>query len=160
MDSTPEEVIEAYRKQIAEDPKALREKDAADGVVHTGKLFIDQPEDGVPADPHADHYIIEGWKISDCYEDQIELWIGNTRVPTEEKRRPDVFNAFVEQYGKFMDINRLGWIADISLKDYAKEIGEMGSFKIRAVLKDSNGNLIMEEARTVFTSKQEADHVQ
>jgi hypothetical protein len=70
-----------------------------------------------------------------------------------------VFNAFVEQYGKFMDINRLGWIAEVNLKDYAEEIGEMGSFRIRAVLKDANGNPICEEARTVFTSKQEAQHV-
>ena len=159
MDGAPEDVINAYRQQIADDHRATREKDAAEGVVHTGKLFIDSPEDGVPANPHDEKYLLEGWKISDCYEDQIELFIGEKPVPTKEKRRPDVFNAFVEQYGKFMDINRLGWIAEVNLKDYAEEIGEMGSFRIRAVLKDSNGNPICEEARTVFTSKQEAQHV-
>lgn len=159
MDGTPSEVIDAYRRQIAEDHRALREKEAADGVVHTGKLFIDSPKDGVPADPADEDYILEGWKISDCYEDQVEVYIGEKRVPTEEKRRPDVFNAFVEQYGKFMDINRLGWIAHVRLADYASEISEMGSFKIRVVLKDSNNNQISEEAMTVFTSKREADHV-
>ncbi len=159
MDGKPQEVIDAYRRQIAEDHKALREKEAADGVIHTGKLFIDLPEDGVPADLSDQDYILEGWKISDCYEDQVELYIGSRRVPTEEKRRPDVFNAFVEQYGKFMDINRLGWIAHVQLAEYASEIGEMGSFRIRVVLKDSNGNQICEEAMTVFTSKQEAAHV-
>ena len=159
MDDDPQTVIAAYRKQVAEDHKATREKDAETGVIHTGKLFIDLPEDGVPADPEDPAYILEGWKISDCYEDKVEVYIGNKLVPTKDKRRPDVFNAFVEQYGKYMDINRLGWIGEVDLKDYASEIGEMGSFKIRVVLKDSNDVQIAEEAMSVFTSRKEADHV-
>lgn len=159
MDDEPQTVIAAYRKQVAEDHKATREKDAETGVIHTGKLFIDLPEDGVPADPEDPAYILEGWKISDCYEDKVEVYIGNKPVPTKDKRRPDVFNAFVEQYGKYMDINRLGWIGEVDLKDYASEIGEMGSFKIRVVLKDSNDVQIAEEAMSVFTSRKEADNV-
>lgn len=154
MDGKPDEVIAAYRKQIAEDHKVQKAEEKEKGIKHEGELYIDSPQEGDLVDINGE-MVLEGWKVSDSFENKIEVWLGNRLVETEPKRRQDVFNVHFVKYGQFIDVNTVGWIKTVKVKDYQDQISKMGTMTLRVILKDANDFVISEKAVTFMVSSEE-----
>lgn len=154
MDGKPDEVIAAYRKQIAEDHKVQKAEEKAQGIKHEGELYIDSPQEGDLVDINGE-MTLEGWKVSDSFENKIEVWLGNKLIETEPKRRQDVFNVHFVKYGQFIDVNTVGWIKTVKVKDYKDQISKMGTMTLRVILKDANDFVISEKAVTFMVSSEE-----
>lgn len=154
MDGKPDEVIAAYRKQIAEDHKVQKAEEKEKGIKHEGELYIDSPQEGDLVDINGE-MVLEGWKVSDSFENRIEVWLGNRLVETEPKRRQDVFNVHFVKYGQFIDVNTVGWIKTVKVKDYQDQISKMGTMTLRVILKDANDFVISEKAVTFMVSSEE-----
>ena len=154
MDGKPDEVIEAYRKQIAEDHKVKKAQEKEQGVKHEGELYIDSPQEGDIVYLNGE-MTMEGWKVSDGYDDKVEVYLGDRLVETEPKRRQDVFNVHFVKYGQFIDVNTVGWIKTVKVKDYEDQITKMGNLTMRVILKDANDNPISEKAVTFMVSSEE-----
>lgn len=154
MDGKPDEVIAAYRKQIAEDHKVQKAEEKAKGIKHEGELYIDSPQEGDLVERNGD-LVLEGWKVSDSFDNKIEVWLGDRLVETEPKRRQDVFNVHFVKYGQFIDVNTVGWIKTVKVSDYEDQISKMGTMTLRVILKDANDFVISEKAVTFMVSSEE-----
>ncbi|MBE6127858.1 MAG: ABC transporter ATP-binding protein [Erysipelotrichaceae bacterium] len=154
MDGKPDEVIAAYRKQIAEDHKVQKAEEKAKGVKHEGELFIDLPQEGDLVDIDGD-VVLRGWKVSDSFENKIEVYLGDRLIETEPERRQDVFNVKFEKYGQFIDVNTVGWTKTLKVRDFEDQISKMGTLTLRVILKDANDFVISEKAVTFMVSSEE-----
>lgn len=154
MDGKPDEVIAAYRKQIAEDHKVQKAEEKAQGIKHEGELFIDSPQEGDLVEYGGD-LLLRGWKVSDSFENKIEVWLGSRLVETEPEKRQDVFNVHFVKYGQFIDVNTVGWTKTVKVKDYEDQITKMGNLTLRVILKDANDFVISEKAVTFMVSSEE-----
>lgn len=154
MDGKPDEVIAAYRKQIAEDHKVQKAEEKAKGVKHEGELFIDLPQEGDLVDIDGD-VVLRGWKVSDSFENKIEVYLGDRLIETEPERRQDVFNVKFEKYGQFIDVNTVGWTKTLKVRDFEDQISKMGTMTLRVILKDANDFVISEKAVTFMVSSEE-----
>jgi len=154
MDGKPDEVIAAYRKQIAEDHKVQKAEEKAKGVKHEGELFIDLPQEGDLVDIDGD-VVLRGWKVSDSFENKIEVYLGDRLIETEPERRQDVFNVKFEKYGQFIDVNTVGRTKTLKVRDFEDQISKMGTLTLRVILKDANDFVISEKAVTFMVSSEE-----
>lgn len=144
MDGNPSEVIDEYLRQLAidnlESKRLAREQG---GGQFSGMITIDQPKNylNIASDGETR---LRGWKISDCENAQFMIKIGNkTLENVENESRPDVVEAFVEQYSGFLEAETAGFIADIRISDYLNEI-EDGRLNITFGLYNQEGNRITE----------------
>jgi len=154
MDGKPDEVIAAYRKQIAEDHKVQKAEEKAKGVKHEGELFIDLPQEGDLVDIDGD-VVLRGWKVSDSFENKIEVYLGDRLIETEPERRQDVFNVKFEKYGQFIDVNTVGWTKALKVRVFEDQISKVGTLTLRVILKDANDFVISEKAVTFMVSSEE-----
>ena len=64
--------------------------------------------------------------------------------------RGDVYNLYNEQFNGVLDVNKIGWLANIKLGDYKNEISSCGELSISAVICDSQGNEICQKSISIF----------
>ncbi len=153
LDGDPVYVIDEYLKQVAIDHKEEKKKAVEKGIEkYKGSVYIDLPKDFA-------HYNVnetiklKGWEVNDCSDSKLELNIGNQIITSFNREpRPDVFEAYAEQYGGFIERETIGWNISIDLKDYQTEIVN-GELPIIALLKDDKGNIISDKDITVYVSK-------
>ena len=110
---------------------------------YSGMINIDQPANYVRISKE-DPVRIRGWKVCDCVNAKFEVRLGNKAVEKiENESRQDVVNAFIEQYGGFMDKDTAGFYTDVDIRDYEEEIKD-GRLTVTVGLYDENGNRIVE----------------
>ena len=144
LDGDPNYVIDEYLKQLAIDNLESKRLAMEQGTGNfSGMINIDQPKNylSVSADQTVS---IRGWKISDCENAVFTLKAGNKVIENvQNENRPDVVDAFLEQYSGFLDAETAGFTADIDISDYIDEI-EDGHLNVTAGLYDQSGNRITE----------------
>lgn len=150
LDGDPIYVIDEYLKQVAIDHKEEKKKAVEQGLErYKGTVYIDLPKDFAHYKVN-DKLEIKGWEVSDCLESTIEIIIGDNQI-TDILREPrtDVFEAYAEQYGGFIQVDRIGWSATIELSKYIKDL-ENGELSIVVVLKDDKNNIIIDKDITLY----------
>lgn len=150
LDGDPIYVIDEYLKQVAIDHKEEKKKAIEQGLdKYRGSVYIDLPKDFARYRKN-DNLTIKGWEVSDCLESRLEIVVGNNVIKNISREpRADVFEAYAEQYGGFIEENSIGWSTSINLSEYETEV-ENGELSIIARLKDNKNNLISDKDITLY----------
>ena len=151
QDGDPVLVIDEYLKQVAIDHREEKQKAIDKGLdKYKGTIYIDNPKSFSRINNKIETIDIKGWEVSDCVNSQLEVLVGN-RCVEQIKRVPrlDVFDAYAEQYGGFINGDTIGWITSIHLKDYQDQV-KANELNIVAKIKDDKGNVINEKDVTLY----------
>lgn len=150
LDGDPIYVIDEYLKQVALDHKEEKKKAIEKGIdKYKGSVYIDLPRDFAKF-KITDKFKIKGWQVSDCSDSILEIKVGNELIDNiETENRRDVYDAYAEQYGGFIEVDNVGWHTGINLEDYKEEI-KNGELTISVELKDSQGNVISDKDITLY----------
>lgn len=123
LDGDPTYVIEAYLKQVALDHKEKMQKAKEEGD-HRDKavVFIDMPKDFEEVSCEADVLECGGWSLSNVEGSYLQVYIDNEKKDVEMSQftRPDVFEAYYEEYGGDLDPDHIGWNAFMNPKEMGR----------------------------------------
>lgn len=153
LDGDPVYVIDEYLKQVAIDHKVEKKQAVEKGIEkYKGSVYIDLPKDFTRHKSN-ETMRIKGWEVSDCANSKLEIIIGSKKV-TKVNREPraDVYEAYAEQYGGFIENDTIGWNLSIDLLDYATEIKDK-ELTIQAILKDDKENVISDKDITIYVER-------
>lgn len=150
LDGDPIYVIDEYLKQVAIDHQEEKKKAVAQGVEkYKGSIYIDLPKDFSHYNKN-DRFKLRGWEVTDCANSKLEVKIGNKEViDINRESRPDVYNAYAEQYGGFIEIDSIGWNTTINLEDYHDCINN-DELSVITRIKDDKGNVISDKNITIY----------
>lgn len=142
LDGDPTYVIDEYLKQVALDHKEEQKKAIAQGkAVHRGIVFIDRPKDFSKVEPTQETLLIEGWQISNCEQAVLSLFVDDKKLESVERvSRPDVFEAYQDEFAGFIESNTIGWRYDLNL-----HVLEKGLHKIKVNCTGLNGEILSEK---------------
>lgn len=154
LDGDPIYVIDEYLKQVAIDHKEEKKKAVAKGIdKYRGSVYIDSPKDFLHINANS-KLEIRGWEISDCSYSSLEIFVGNKHIKKLERMpRLDVLEAYAEQYGGFVDGDRIGWRCNCNISDCLEKINN-NELSIVATLYDNNNNVINKKELTVYIDKE------
>ena len=153
LDGDPIYVIDEYLKQVAIDHKEEKKKAVEKGIEkYKGSVYIDSPKDFAHYKSNGQMQL-KGWEVSDCSQAHLEIHVGN-KILTKVSREPrtDVYEAYAEQYGGFIESDTIGWNTTVNLLEYATEV-ENGELTIQAILKDDKGNIISDKDITIYVEQ-------
>jgi len=150
LDGDPIYVIDEYLKQVAIDHKEEKKKAVEKGIEkYKGSVYIDLPKDFTHCKLN-ETVKLKGWEVNDCADSQLEIMVGNKILShINREPRPDVYEAYAEQYGGFIENDTIGWNSSINLADYQDCI-EDGELAVIAKLKDDKGNIISDKDITIY----------
>lgn len=151
QDGDPVLVIDEYLKQVAIDHREEKQKAIDKGLdKYKGTVYIDTPKSFSRINNKIQTIDIRGWEVSDCTRSQLEILVGN-KVVEQVKRVPrlDVFDAYAEQYGGFINGDTIGWVTSIQIKDYQDQVKD-NELNIVTRIKDDKGNIINEKDVTLY----------
>lgn len=154
LDGDPIYVIDEYLKQVAIDHKEEKKNAVAKGIdKYRGSVYIDSPKDFLHINKNS-NLEIRGWEISDCSYSSLEIIVGNKHINKLERMpRLDVLEAYAEQYGGFVDGDRIGWRCNCNISDCLEEV-KNNELSIVATLYDNNNNVINKKELTVYIDKE------
>ena len=149
LDGDPTYVVREYLEQVELDNRDRKKKAVESGNEwYNGVIFIDAPQS-------FEHYElnekleIKGWQISDCDDAKFKLFIGGKEVPYEYVTRKDVLRVYHEQYGGFMDPDKVGFKAEINLKDYESEVNDKNAIVITAEILFPDSKTIEKDVKII-----------
>lgn len=151
-DGDPIYVISEYLKQISLDYKLQKKLDVESGLDnYKGIINIESPKSFSRFYGEETIIKIQGWKISDCNDEEFSIKIGSKKIDEIAYfQRGDVYNLYNEQFNGVLDVNKIGWVANIKLGDYKDEILSCGELSISAVICDSQENEICQKSISIF----------
>lgn len=149
-DGDPTYVVSKYLEQVALDHKKEVEKSIESGKhISKGAVYIDTPKDFAKIKQSVDNLRISGWQICDNSNAIFELSIDKIKcediILTE---RQDVYDAYYEDYGAFVDPKTCGFLFDMEIKSLT-----VGSHKISAKLYEKNNKCIAEKEIQIFITE-------
>ena len=154
LDGPPVYVIEEYLNQIAIDNQEERNKGAEEGAnKNHGAMYIDVPKDFDRVNINAPTFQIQGWEVSNCEKAELEIKVagkkvdGIFRVP-----RQDVYDAYSEIYGGFMNTDTIGWAVEVPTQEFLGEL-DTPEAGIVVTLKDDEGNEMGEKSLTIYIDR-------
>jgi ABC-type polysaccharide/polyol phosphate transport system, ATPase component len=155
LDGDPSYVIDEYLKQLAIDNKVMKKKRIEDGhAKHKGEIWIDLPKDHSLVSLNATSSSqLFGWKLTDCEDGEFVVTICDQVVKTLPVNRQDVFDVYREEYSGYMDVDTIGWKADINWGDYADQVKD-GILVVTATIRDGQKNIITEKNVSVVIDKE------
>ena len=155
LDGDPIYVIDEYLKQVAIDHKEEKKKAVERGTdKYHGTVYIDSPKDFIHISSKKSDLEIRGWEISDCENSIFEIKIGNNVINNIERMaRLDVLEAYAEQYGGFVNGDKIGWKVNCNINEYIQYVHD-GELSITASLYDLNGNEIGRKDLTIYVDKE------
>lgn len=150
LDGDPTYVVGQYLEQVEKDNRDRKKKAVESGTEgYNGVIFIDAPQ-------NFEHYAmnekteIRGWQITDCDNAYFKLFVGKQEVPYEYVKRKDVLRVYHEQYGGFMDPDKVGFRAEFNLKDFSSEIDEKNMLVITARTVFPNAKTIEKDVKIII----------
>ena len=117
LDGDPIYVIDEYLKQTAKDNHEERVKAIQSGMDECkGVVYIDTPRDLAVFQKNAGSVPFRGWSITDSPTAKTRYYVDDVEF-TEVSHYPrnDVYEAYIEQYPGFMELDHLGWTFDPDL---------------------------------------------
>lgn len=155
LDGDPIYVIDEYLKQVAIDHKEEKKKAVERGTdKYHGTVYIDSPKDFIHISSKKSDLEIRGWEISDCENSIFEIKIGNKVINNIERMaRLDVLEAYAEQYGGFVNGDKIGWRINCNINEYIQYI-QNGELSVIASLYDSNRNEIGRKDLTIYVDEE------
>ena len=157
LDGDPTFVIDKYLEQVEKDNKEKKKKEIASGIAeYKGVIFIDKPSNFSKFDS-SEIINIVGWRISDCEDAQLEVFIGNHQLKHTNIRRTDVIRAYEEQFAGFMKPDEIGFQASCSVNSVMNEIASDNSLSISARIVNENGKIIAEEDAKIIVNRENTD---
>lgn len=155
LDGDPIYVIDEYLKQVAIDHKEEKKKAVERGTdKYHGTVYIDFPKDFIHISSKKSDLEIRGWEISDCENSIFEIKIGNKVINNIERMaRLDVLEAYAEQYGGFVNGDKIGWRINCNINEYIQYI-QNGELSVIASLYDSNRNEIGRKDLTIYVDEE------
>lgn len=149
LDGDPTYVVGKYLEQVEKDNRDRKIKEVASGKAeYHGVVFIDTPQ-------NYEHYSenetveIRGWQIHDCDEAEFSLLVGNQKVSYRSLSRKDVLRVYHEQYGGFMDPEKVGFQAEIVPDEFKNQITEKGTLVITAKTVLPNGKILEKDVKII-----------
>lgn len=150
LDGDPTYVVGKYLEQVEKDNRDRKIKEVASGKAeYNGVIFIDTPQ-------NYEHYgineklEIRGWQINDCDDAQFSLYIGDQKVEYRPVARKDVLRVYHEQYGGFMDPEKVGYQTEIIPEHYQSQITEKGTLVITAQAVLPNGKKLEKDVKVII----------
>ena len=146
LDGDPTYVIDEYLKQVAIDHHEEVKKQIDSGQVRkTGIVFIDQPKDFARLKQGEDLTFM-GWQISNAEDAMLSIKVDESLVEDIQRlNRQDVYEAYYEDYAGFLDVETIGWIADVDSNSFEK-----GSHELKVQCIDSEHNILSEKTIDFF----------
>ena len=87
-----------------------------------------------------------GWSIHNGYDIRLKIFLDNEPVENySHNPRPDVYNAYAEDYAGFLNKDTIGWSFEIPYSELS-----LGNHIIKVQLIDKESNII-EEKESEFT---------
>ena len=149
LDGDPTYVVGQYLEQVEKDNKDRKKKAVESGAEeYNGIVFFDTPQNYEHYDVN-ESFDIRGWQISDCEEAEFKLYVGCKEVSYNYRNRKDVLRVYHEQYGGFMDPDKVGFTTQICLKDYLSEISEKNSVVITAKISLPNNKVVEKDVKII-----------
>ncbi|MGM9941613.1 MAG: ABC transporter ATP-binding protein [Bulleidia sp.] len=153
LDGDPTYVVGKYLEQVEKDNRDRKIREVASGKAeYNGVIFIDSPQ-------NYEHYSINekveirGWQINDCNDcddAEFNLFVGNEKISYKSMPRKDVLRVYHEQYGGFMDPEKVGFQAEIVPTDYEKQITDKGTMVITAQTVLPNGKKLEKDVKIII----------
>ncbi len=150
LDGDPTYVVGKYLEQVEKDNRDRKIKEVASGKAeYNGVIFIDTPQ-------NYEHYgineklEIRGWQINDCDDARFSLYIGDQKVEYRPVARKDVLRVYHEQYGGFMDPEKVGYQTEIIPEHYQSQITEKGTLVITAQAVLPNGKKLEKDVKVII----------
>ena len=121
LDGDPTYVIDEYLKQVAIDHREEQKKAIAQGnAEYRGIVFIDNPRDFAKISSDKEIQLL-GWQISNYEQAILEVFIDDKAIKDVIRTsRPDVFDAYHDDFVGFIDVDTIGWEYVISANDFSK----------------------------------------
>ncbi len=142
LDGDPTYVIDEYLKQVEKDhhDKVLRAiKEGTHKV--KGVIFIDTPKGFATIYRTGGELAFRGWSISNGYDIELEIYLDAQHVKNVRRTpRPDVYNAYAEEYAGFLEKDQIGWEFTIPFEDI-----QDGVHHLQIRLADKNEKIIDEK---------------
>jgi ABC-type polysaccharide/polyol phosphate transport system ATPase subunit len=156
LDGDPAYVIDEYLNQIAADNKEEKKKAIQSGrASFKGVVYIDFPRDFSHLNAADNKAELAGWKLSDCDNGDFVLKIGEKEVQNVRTvPRKDVYDIYREEFNGFMNIDTIGWKADICWSDYSDQTNDEGMLVVTAMVRDSQKHMISEKSVSVVIDKE------
>lgn len=131
LDGDPTYVIEEYIKQVNLDHKLEMKKAIEEGNANfKGIVFIDSPKSYEDLKRSNKVINIVGWALGNCEEAKLKVTVNEgIELNIEHMEREDVLNVYQEQYGAFVDKNKVGFKCQFNIEGYQGEL-----LNIKAVL--------------------------
>ncbi|WP_297237790.1 ABC transporter ATP-binding protein [uncultured Faecalicoccus sp.] len=110
LDGDPIYVIDEYLKQSAIDHKEERKKAKEKGEFKSKTImYVDSPRD-LAVVKNVNKMLLRGWKISDEENTKLKVFIDDQEIEgIQVQPRPDVYEAYMEQFDGMLDSNQIGW---------------------------------------------------
>jgi hypothetical protein len=154
LDGDPHYVIDEYLKQVSLDNRLEKKmKVQAGEEKYKGIIFFDAPKPFVNIASQINDLSIQGWAISDCEEAKLELFVAGKKVDLKRYPRPDVEMIYNEQFGGFMDVDKIGWSAHIEVESFKPLLSDNKELVIQAQLCDEKENIIQKERMIIYVGK-------
>ena len=155
MNGDTNKVVDAYLEQIAIDNQERQKKAIEKGTAtFNGQIFMELPASySRYTVEKAKKVHVKGWKLTNAPDAKFVVYANGTEFnDIHYEERPDVVEAFREDYSGFIDNESVGWNFDIDLTKYVDEKNEV-NIVTRLVRED--GTIISE--RNVITIIEEGD---
>lgn len=147
LDGDPVYVIDEYLKQVAMDNRDEKKKAVASGKEkYKATIFVDSPKDfeSIRLD---EEVTIRGWHLNDCENGDFIIKVGTTEIDgVSFMPRKDVMEVYAEQYGGFVDENKVGFAFSFKPRKYINEIISDKILKITFQERDDKNNLLNEKS--------------
>lgn len=153
MDGDPTYVVGQYLAQVEKDNKDRKKKAVENGnEEYGGVIFFDTPQNYEHYDIN-ETFDVRGWQISDSEEAEFKLYVGNKEISYQYTNRKDVLRVYHEQYGGFMDPDKVGFTSTVRMNDYVSVINEKNTVIITAKL-NLPGNKVIEKDVKIIVDRE------
>ena len=149
MNGNTKEVVDTYLEQIAIDNQERQKKAIEKGTaIFNGQIFMETPASYSRFSLiKAKKVHVKGWKLTNAPDAKFVVYANGKIIDyVQYEERPDVVDAYREEYSGFIEVETVGWNFDIDLTKYANDKGEVN---IVARIERSDGSLISE--RNIIT---------
>lgn len=147
LDGDPTYVIDEYLKQVEKDHHDEVIKGIQEGTHKVkGVVFIDSPKSFATIYRVNEGITLQGWSITNGIGIKLEIFLDAAHVKNVRRiPRPDVYNAYAEEYAGFLNKDEIGWECDIPFEQITN-----GTHHLLVRLIDNKDNII-EQKEIQFT---------
>lgn len=139
LDGDPIYVIDEYLNQCAKDNHEERIRAIESGEdVCKAVVYVDTPRDLAVFKKTGGSVPFRGWSITDSPTARLRVFVDDKEYSNiSHYPRNDVYEAYIEQYPGFMDVEELGWQFDPDLTQM-----EPGRHRLHVEVSESSGKVL------------------